>query len=826
MMAKYKVLTLISLILLGWLGFADANPEAITFNSALVWRQDVTGDYLLPDLKNGVSELSIPIYTTGQIKSITANWQFIGKVTLEVSADSGLHYTRVVNGVPLVSGFVSDNRLKWRATALSEDAKLSEVKIVYTDTSGVMGSFGQPGLSGFGLRKSVYLKGCDSGELFNYQIQIKVGESETAEGYDLYCAGGIRPDFKDVRFTAPDGETLLPYYLEGVTGTSPNQVAYFWVKVPEIPVEGIRIYFYYGNSEAEDLSRPKETFDIFDDFQGLDLDKEQWEMAIENGGSYSLADGWLTLNKAEIKYKAAVTQDGIMENKTRDSQGKEVISSDKEGLKTGYVGLAAQGVASYDWIRVRRAIFDDAGQEIKPGVDSLKTLSAKEEPVDLPVFRGITLAKNGNLVLAPADSAGTYVSKKIPSPLPVRIIVPKWETQDKGGIISVDISADNGKTYKNDCQPDVYYYASKTDFMPGNNLKYQINFLRSQESGPQLQEMTLDYRPGNILLISPNGGESWAAGTEKEIAWTAMEYEPTYPLLLEYSLDNGKTYKTIAKKENSGSFFWPVPREESEQALIRISDAYSPEIFAVSLNSFKIIVAKEFNDYRGKGEGVWSNPKNWKDKKVPDLNTEVTIANGTIVETDQEISFRSLTLGDGKGKQTTTLVLKHQINPKSGEIIVLRGGKLIQGVSAPLSIAGNLTIKSGGILTHSPGHVLNLAAQSVIIEPKARVEADGKYGSDGGLIRLDAQGDFSIFGMISANGAGKAGGKGGTIDLSANTFAGEGAEVYAQGGSSPTQGGSGGDIYVKGEGGGIKGTVNVNGGEGPEKGAAGSVVFE
>jgi len=111
-------------------------------------------------------------------------------------------------------------------------------------------------------------------------------------------------------------------------------------------------------------------------------------------------------------------------------------------------------------------------------------------------------------------------------------------------------------------------------------------------------------------------------------------------------------------------------------------------------------------------------------------------------------------------------------------------------------------------------------------------------GAGGGLIKLTAENEFLISGKITANGSdGEAdrtgefdagGGAGGSIYLTANTFGGEGAEILAHGGNAHKSGGggSGGRIYVKGNSGEIKGTLNVNGGEGFEKGEAGSVVFE
>ena len=85
---------------------SPANGETITYESAIVWRADGAGDYTLPPLTEKETTTSTPaIATKGVVKSVTVAWASEGDVQLSVSADDGLHYTPVVNGVPLVSGF-------------------------------------------------------------------------------------------------------------------------------------------------------------------------------------------------------------------------------------------------------------------------------------------------------------------------------------------------------------------------------------------------------------------------------------------------------------------------------------------------------------------------------------------------------------------------------------------------------------------------------------------------------------------------------------------------------------------------------------------------
>lgn len=73
-------------------------------------------------------------------------------------------------------------------------------------------------------------------------------------------------------------------------------------------------------------------------------------------------------------------------------------------------------------------------------------------------------------------------------------------------------------------------------------------------------------------ITAPDGNEKLVVGTTQTISWTGGA--ATQSVLIEYSSDNGSTYKTIAERApNTGSFDWVVPADLSPVCLIRISDA-------------------------------------------------------------------------------------------------------------------------------------------------------------------------------------------------------------------------------------------------------------
>ncbi|UCD15471.1 MAG: DUF2341 domain-containing protein [Candidatus Omnitrophota bacterium] len=982
--------------IVGLFSLSYAFCDVTIFKSPVVWRTDGQGDYLLPKGLSAEEYKSREvIYTEGDITSITASWQFSGQVTLKVSADNGDTYASVINGVPLTTDFFKTGRgLKWKAD-VGPASELIEVKISYTDKTGVGATFGSQQLSGFKYRKKIQINHNPLYEsLFNYQMELKVGESRRTKGADFHCEGNILADFADVRFVCLDEETILPHYIEKIEGTKPNRLAVAWVKIPQISPAGIEIYIYYGNPDAQDLSCGEEVFDFFDDFSSAQLDTEKWEIKRGKDGSYAVLDSQLELDDATVVSKTYELRDGIVEysaalkrgrkiefivrgedtfdeSKDRsliayssvyekaehcivvgdnikvndkrpistdtkynyrviadgpnltfarysdafDKKQAEVSFSDVFGIEQGYVGLRStigtgHNKACYDWVRVRRYAPSEP-QVLKD------TKAQKQEEVEMPQFINTVIDLKGDVVLDDKSREGLYIPVKIRAMFDVRILITDW----KGTNVSLDVSADDGVNFKKSCVNGAYYYASLGDFVPGKNILANV-YLSPDRRDPQasrLEELTLSGSPGIISMIVPNGGELWQKGIEKEIMWSALDYEDSYDIKLEYSLDNGQSFNTIVEKtKNTGQFLWQVPLDilSSSEVKMKVSDANDTSVYDSSDNVFEIMDSKEAaeKEKMKKEEGVvsWTTWMISQGKAIPNINTKVVISGDVILSTDSDIRFKTLIIGDGKSK--SKLILNNNIDAASTDIIIRKGGELIQANNNLQTIRGDLVVEDAGILTHkfndeSQSYQVSFCAQNIIIKKGAIVSADkkgyaggtirsdgkgksaGQYikrgavggshggvggstqirkltkakadslvygvkrqpqesgsggagswfasgGAGGGVIRLDAREEFSISSRISANGEDGdvsldnqfdgAGGAGGSVYLTAGVFSGEGAQIIAQGGSGHISGGGGGGgrVYLKAPAGLIKGTLNANGGEGFEKGKAGSLIVE
>ncbi|MFY9402081.1 MAG: DUF2341 domain-containing protein [Candidatus Omnitrophota bacterium] len=872
---------------------ATAQAEVSVIKSSLTWGPDKSGEYLLPELSNGMYATDRFVAAKGQVSAITMNWKSRGKIEMEVSLDNGLHYTPVVNGVPLKSGFVKGDRIRWRAKALSDDAKLISVKISYVDTSGVRGDFGEPLLSGYQYRKVFTIKNNSTQDLYNYQLRLRIGEGELTKDAELNTSSRAKEDFSDLRFTAADAQTILPYYLERIEGEEPNRVAVVWVNVPQL-LKGslLNLYLYYGNSQAASLSDGDKTFDFFDDFNDPVKSNEKWVTYAEKSGALQLKDGKIKLDAAEAITKDFIFKKGIIEYFAQIESGFEnslnlrakndnsydipawvayssahkgaehciaidgiVKSNDLSAIplslgeaylyrleslggnisfsryeakakekqaeavyehlpeqKEGYISLRSGGdgsgknVVYFSQIRVRKSAL------VEPSFVS----SGNEELVSLPVFSNTIISPKGNLVLADEAKSGYYISMGVSSLEPIRIIIPDWriDSFDKT-YLNFKISADRGQTFKGDCKKNNFYYLSRKDFNGGDNLKARVDLSRDTlaQVSSGLSAISLDYRPGRINVIAPNGGEDIPYGSQRDITWSAQEYEENYPMNIYFSSDSGKNYQLIAGGVfNSGDYLWNVEAAETKRGMVKISDALDASVFDTSDKVFKVVKRAESSEYILSGEGKWDNANAWANHRIPGILSDVKVSSNTTLIAENPVAFRSLTIGDGIGNVTTKLILKAGVELGSGEIIIRKGGQLIQDGKPQVVINGNLTVKSGGLITHTASGKVDISAKNITLEPGSIVGASAKYGKDGGVVKLTTPGNFNISGRINADGDKIAGGKGGEIYLTAGSFSGEKAVITADGGYNESNPDNHGKFIPKGLGR-ISGLVSTSSGE-------------
>ena len=88
--------------------------------------------------------------------------------------------------------------------------------------------------------------------------------------------------------------------------------------------------------------------------------------------------------------------------------------------------------------------------------------------------------------------------------------------------------------------------------------------------------VTVDRSVPTVAVTSPNGGETWVAGSVHAITWTASDAEGVAAngVTLEYSANNGGSWLPVASGlANSGSFSWTIPNTPTASALVRATVA-------------------------------------------------------------------------------------------------------------------------------------------------------------------------------------------------------------------------------------------------------------
>ena len=121
-------------------------------------------------------------------------------------------------------------------------------------------------LVGYNYRKAIVVDQTDDLGAVNYQMKMLVGESSGATGEQVDCGGHCLSTFNDLRFTSSDGSTLISYWIESLSGVTPNQLATVWVEVPVLDdAADTTIYMYYGKADASAVSSGADTFKMFND---------------------------------------------------------------------------------------------------------------------------------------------------------------------------------------------------------------------------------------------------------------------------------------------------------------------------------------------------------------------------------------------------------------------------------------------------------------------------------------------------------------------------------------------------------------------------------
>nr|WP_242588949.1 lamin tail domain-containing protein [Corallococcus macrosporus] len=141
-------------------------------------------------------------------------------------------------------------------------------------------------------------------------------------------------------------------------------------------------------------------------------------------------------------------------------------------------------------------------------------------------------------------------------------------------------------TFANGLVVDTRVYSPLSDISPALSGD-------SGASGMQHMGVIKDFLiPGDgttasaVTVLSPNGGESWTAGSARTITWSSSGVSN---VKVEYSLDGASwTTLTSSTGASGGSVAWTVPSSASTNAWVRVSDASNATVTDLSNAAFTI----------------------------------------------------------------------------------------------------------------------------------------------------------------------------------------------------------------------------------------------
>ncbi len=175
--------------------------------------------------------------------------------------------------------------------------------------------------------------------LTDYQVKINL----ISPAFDFNNA---KADGSDIRLTASDGVTLIPYWIEEWDF---DTQATIWVRVPSISTTGTTVYLYYNNPAANSISDANTVFDFYDGFDGTALNTNKWTVANGNISQASVSGGLLTLTATSAFIRILATSSFGM-----NYMGETYARHPNQGIQDK---IAEYGFADEAWNTVR--IVDD-----------------------------------------------------------------------------------------------------------------------------------------------------------------------------------------------------------------------------------------------------------------------------------------------------------------------------------------------------------------------------------------------------------------------------------------------------------------------------------
>lgn len=211
-----------------------------------------------------------------------------------------------------------------------------------------------------------------------------------------------------------------------------------------------------------------------------------------------------------------------------------------------------------------------------------------------------------------------------------------WNSSGTTDYYSIDYSTDNGTTWTS--ITSFYNTTTRTyDWTVPNTSSGTclIRIIDSNNSGISDQSDAVFTVTSPLTIVSPNGGESWEAGTSQSIVYSATGTSNYYDI--SYSVDAGSNWTLIGNNiyNTSGTYNWNVSNNASTNCLIRMIDHSNSCMADISDNLFEITPASSSIEITTPNGGdVWyigqTKTIYWNDNNTTNFfNIDYSTDNGT-----------------------------------------------------------------------------------------------------------------------------------------------------------------------------------------------------
>ena len=171
-----------------------------------------------------------------------------------------------------------------------------------------------------------------------------------------------------------------------------------------------------------------------------------------------------------------------------------------------------------------------------------------------------------------------------------------WNYTGNISKVKIEFSSDGHNTHEPIINSTDASALSYTWHIPSSPIDYPTAFYSikiSDVNNPKVYDesdvfFTISTTAQNTLsIISPNGGESWKAGTLQPIKW---ENSGVTGINAYFSSNGGVSWSPIISyiSATNGNYLWTLPNISSNNCLVKLEDASDPTLFSISEKPFNI----------------------------------------------------------------------------------------------------------------------------------------------------------------------------------------------------------------------------------------------